>query len=268
MQILKISNTCNNNCWNCSYKSGSAKTYDEIHSEIERFDTDRPVLLSGGEPTISPNFFRIIDELNRKGFPLVMILTNVRAFAYPDFARKLAEYINVEILAKILGHNEKIHDPLTREDGSLKQTINGIKNLRRLNIRTVAVIEILEQNFVFIEKVIDNLSSIGIRDIIISAPKPVNNENYRKVAAPFHELKSTLMRIAKRPGINVFFEDIPLCFLGGFRDRALDYSLNEQTGRHLAETCNECMDRDNCPKIYEEYHEIFSDEFLQPSANK
>ncbi len=267
MQILKIGNICNNNCWNCSYKSGIEAAYDEILAEIERLDPAMPVMVSGGEPTINTDFIRIVEALHRKGFPLIRVLTNARAFSYPGLAKQINEYPNVEILVKILGHNEKIHDPLTCEDGSLRQTASGIRNLLKLNMKVAAVIEILEQNFVFIEKLADYLSIIGIRELIISAPKPMHNENYQKMVAPFHELKSTMMRLAEKPGVSVFFEDIPLCFLGKYKERSLLFRLNEPGERYVSGKCTGCLNKQLCPGIYKEYFELYSDEFLSPNIS-
>jgi len=260
MQKIIFGN-CNNNCWSCSYKSRNVS--DKITSEIEKLDSSKPVLIAG-EPTIHPDFFKTLKKLY--DFPIVRILTNARALAYSDYAKKLSEFPNIEVLVKILGHNENIHDSLTCEDGSLRQTVNGIRNLISLNIKVSAVIEILEQNFVFIERLIDQLIHFGVREILISSPKP-NNPNYSKVTAPFHELKSTMMRIARKPDCNIFFEDIPLCFLGEFKDRALMFGFNVQE-KYDSEKCLDCLNKDICPKIYKDYYDIFTDEFLESEPDQ
>ncbi|MCX5783303.1 MAG: radical SAM protein [Elusimicrobia bacterium] len=88
--------------------------------------------LTGGEPAMHPDFFKII-ALLRKTRPdaKIMLLTNARMFKYKDFAQKclLLGGDNLEIKVPLFGYNSKTHEAISRTPGSFADSVEGIKNI-------------------------------------------------------------------------------------------------------------------------------------------
>lgn len=111
--------------------------YDSIIKRLvndkDRFLADDSIYITGGEPTIHPDFLKILDYLFRN-FPRqkIKLLTNGRRFMYDDFARKVLSLgLNFEIDLSLYGADEADHDAVTRSRGSFTQTTAGLANILR-----------------------------------------------------------------------------------------------------------------------------------------
>jgi molybdenum cofactor biosynthesis enzyme MoaA len=109
------------------YKAGQ-KTYLKFDGVRDFFS------LTGGEPTIHPEFLRILATL-RKDQPSkrIKLLTNGRMLFYPDFARRCLEIAGVpfEVAVPMFGYDARTHESISRTAGSFEQTVTGIENLFR-----------------------------------------------------------------------------------------------------------------------------------------
>lgn len=90
------------------------------------------VLFTGGEPTLHPDFFKLMGEF-RKALPAMpfCLLTNGRAFAYPEVVKKTLTLLDspLSVAVPIHGHDARSHDAVTRAPGSFRQTLDGLRNL-------------------------------------------------------------------------------------------------------------------------------------------
>ncbi|NOX83498.1 MAG: radical SAM protein [Alphaproteobacteria bacterium] len=102
LALIEINQACNLNCPVCFAESATSKIGQRSLEEIESMlDTlvaseGEPDLLqiSGGEPTIHPQFFEILDACKRRPIRHLMINTNgVRIAKDPEFAKRLADYM-------------------------------------------------------------------------------------------------------------------------------------------------------------------------------
>ena len=102
LALIEINQECNLNCPVCFAESGTNVTGSRTLAEIETMlDTlveseGEPDLLqiSGGEPTIHPQFFEILDACKARPIRHLMINTNgVRIAKDEAFTRRLAEYM-------------------------------------------------------------------------------------------------------------------------------------------------------------------------------
>ncbi|MFH1723470.1 MAG: radical SAM protein [Elusimicrobiota bacterium] len=86
-------------------------------------------LFTGGEPTLNPDFLRLLAEY-RKSFPgtPITLLTNGRLFCYEDFAREtmLAGGNPFEVAVAVHGPDAAAHDAVTRTPGSFAETVEGL----------------------------------------------------------------------------------------------------------------------------------------------
>ncbi len=102
LALIEINQACNLNCPVCFAESSTSKTGQRSLEEIEgMLDTlvaseGEPDLLqiSGGEPTIHPDFFEILDACKKRPIRHLMINTNgVRIAKDEAFAQRLADYM-------------------------------------------------------------------------------------------------------------------------------------------------------------------------------
>src|SRR5215218_591840 len=102
LAILEINDACNLSCPVCFAESSTKRTGHRSMAEIEAMlDTlvaseGEPdlVQISGGEPTLHPQFFDILDAARRRPIRHLMINTNgLRIAREPGFAERLAQYM-------------------------------------------------------------------------------------------------------------------------------------------------------------------------------
>jgi uncharacterized radical SAM superfamily Fe-S cluster-containing enzyme len=101
LTILEVSDHCNLSCPVCYAGSGPQRTEHRDLATIERMldaivaNEGEPdvVQLSGGEPTLHPDFFAILDAARRRPIRHLMVNTNGIRIAQEDgFAQRLAAY--------------------------------------------------------------------------------------------------------------------------------------------------------------------------------
>lgn len=101
LTILEVTDACNLACPVCYANSGPDRTTARNLATIERMldaivaNEGEPdvVQISGGEPTIHPQFFEILDAAKRRPIRHLMLNTNgLRIANEPGFAERLASY--------------------------------------------------------------------------------------------------------------------------------------------------------------------------------
>ncbi|MFA5373656.1 MAG: radical SAM protein, partial [Candidatus Omnitrophota bacterium] len=90
-----ITTACNTNCAYCWHqkKSGSKLTFESIAQVIDVLCGQRPpkLNLTGGEPTVYPDFERVLEYARISGIKDILLCTNGFRFQDPDFAEKVVE---------------------------------------------------------------------------------------------------------------------------------------------------------------------------------
>jgi radical SAM protein with 4Fe4S-binding SPASM domain len=87
--------------------------------------------ITGGEPTIFPTFFKVLDALKRHGFRDIRVITNGMMFHYASFVRRLAGYPVNQISISLHANTPELNDSLTMTEGSFIRTLEGIRNIKR-----------------------------------------------------------------------------------------------------------------------------------------
>jgi uncharacterized radical SAM superfamily Fe-S cluster-containing enzyme len=102
LSLIEVTDFCNLRCPVCYASSGPERKTHRSLDVIERMldcvvrNERRPdvVQISGGEPTLHPDFFRILDMARERPIQHLMVNTNgTRIASDPDFVRRLAEYM-------------------------------------------------------------------------------------------------------------------------------------------------------------------------------
>lgn len=151
LTLLEICDACNLSCPICYAESGPHRTTYKSLDQIERMldaivgNEIEPdvVQISGGEPTIHPDFFAILDAAKRRPIKHLMVNTNgVRLATEEGFAERLATYMPQFEL--YLQFDSQRRDPLMQLRGADLRSVRmkALEKLNALNISTTLVVTV------------------------------------------------------------------------------------------------------------------------------
>ncbi|MCL5773666.1 MAG: radical SAM protein [Firmicutes bacterium] len=88
---LEVGTACNNNCIFCSAASRTSDfSTEQVLKLLKEHGAEGGVLcITGGEPTIRPDFLQIISTATTAGYNNILLQSNGRAFADPELAKKV-----------------------------------------------------------------------------------------------------------------------------------------------------------------------------------
>lgn len=149
LTIVEVTERCNLTCPTCYAESaphhGKHRTLAEINRMLDLVVANEGepdvVQISGGEPTVHPDFFAIMDLCKTKPIRHLMLNTNgiriARDFA---FAEKLASYApNFEVYLQFDSLNPEVLQHL-RGENLLDVRMRALEHLNRLNLSTTLVV--------------------------------------------------------------------------------------------------------------------------------
>ena len=151
LSLLEINDACNLSCPICYAQSGTHRTEFKPLDQIERMldcivtNEAEPdvVQISGGEPTIHPQFFEVLDAAKRRPIRHLMVNTNGIRIAQDDaFAQRLATYMpNFELY---LQFDSLRREPLMQLRGADLRTTRerALERLNALEISTTLVVTV------------------------------------------------------------------------------------------------------------------------------
>lgn len=176
--VWNFTNMCNLRCLHC-YQRADRPTPDELtlQEKLDLVDQlDRAgvaaVALSGGEPTIHPDFLRIVSELSRRGiYPAVA--TNGTRFAKIEYLEKAVRaglrYVEVSLDS---ARPEK-HDRFRGVKGAWNLAVKALENAVKLGVSHAMAVTITRLNVDEIEDLLDLAESIGVERVIFFNFVPV-----------------------------------------------------------------------------------------------
>jgi uncharacterized radical SAM superfamily Fe-S cluster-containing enzyme len=149
VSLVEVTDRCNLTCPVCytesSPRAGRHRTLAEIEAMLDAIvaNEGRPdiVQISGGEPTVHPDFFAILDRAKTKPIRHLMLNTNgLRIASEEGFAERLASYLpNFELY---LQFDSLRPDPLRQLRGQDLGDVRrrALERLNRLNLSTTLVV--------------------------------------------------------------------------------------------------------------------------------
>ena len=172
--FLELTPDCNNFCPGCGSLNVRqpglpplpAAGWREI---IDKLNPTMPRLrISGGEPTLHPEFKEIVAYINSLGVHF-SVFTNARwsnPEAVIDF---LSEQPYLEcILVSIHGARALSHETFTATPGSFEETIANIRRAVDAGLRVASSTVITRQNFFEMEDIYTLMSSLGVERVTIN----------------------------------------------------------------------------------------------------
>lgn len=268
--VISITEKCNNNCLNCPNDTGFDKRIIEPSEVINFIDKHlnadvKRITLIGGEPTISKDFFKIVEHIiNKNPKTIIQINSNGRFFFYEEFTKNLARYNanRFDIHIALYGSNSEIHEQHTQVRGSFKQTIEGIKNLQKYGFKIQLRTIITKLNYKDLPDLANLIKSLKIgyklnfigMDIIGKA-----YQNKEIIAVSHLEIAPFVEKAIDNICSNINCE-IHLLPKGIFKFKyhkyarmsgCVDGAFTDSQG------CNECSYIKECPRLLKSYVSIF-----------
>ena len=148
MPDIPVWPVCNINCVFCSNppeyrRTARHYTFDVFKKKWEMYlkgkasyhkfnRVDDYIGLTGGEPTLHPEFLKIL-ALLRKSWPdrKIKLLTNARLLRYPDFTKKVL-FIggrHLEIGVPVFGYDARTYQAISRTPGAFEDAQAGFANI-------------------------------------------------------------------------------------------------------------------------------------------
>ena len=151
LTLIEVTDFCNLRCPICYAESGPERRHHRSLATIEAMldavvaNERRPdvVQISGGEPTLHPDFFRILDAAKARPIQHLMVNTNgTRIASDPAFAERLVEYMpGFEIYLQFDSFEE---GPLRQLRGADLRSVRlaALERLNKLGISTTLVVTV------------------------------------------------------------------------------------------------------------------------------
>lgn len=236
---VKVGFGCNNRCVFCAQghkRQGCAQVpFDEL---VRRMAEGRKrgdeIVLTGGEPTLRGDIVALVRTAVRLGFSQIQIQTNGRMLAYEKLVDELVRAGVTEFSPALHGPTAQIHDGLTRAQGSFDQTVAGIKNVASRGIPLVTNSVVVRQNQHVLPELVQLLASLGVGQVQLAFVHPVGTafELFDEVVPRLSELVEPIRAcrlIARERAVRIVTEAVPLCFLEGIEEIAVEAGIPQTT---------------------------------------
>lgn len=149
LTVVEVTDRCNLTCPTCYAESsphfGRHRTLQEIEAMLDAIveNEGQPdvVQISGGEPTVHPDFFKILDIAKKKPIRHLMLNTNgIRIAKDEDFVEKLSRYTpDFEVYLQFDSLQPHVLEKL-RGENLIEVRRKAIENLNKFNLSTTLVI--------------------------------------------------------------------------------------------------------------------------------
>lgn len=233
---VRLTRLCNQRCIFCLDAWNHNGTYvdtEQLEQYIElgmKLGSER-LILSGGEPTIHPDYVRLVRHGRSVGYDWIQTVTNGMMFAYPEFTRKVLQAGLDEMTVSIHGHTPKLQDRLVGVKGAFDKAIQGIRNVQALSGgKTVINIDIVinKQNIPYLRETIDLFRGMGIHefDLLYIVPFGRGFAEYRKQLYfnmdDHHDDLQRALEVSREPGVFIWTNRLPPEHLEGYEELIQD----------------------------------------------
>jgi MoaA/NifB/PqqE/SkfB family radical SAM enzyme len=294
MQVfdIKLGFACNNHCLCClveHVKEYRAFPWKMLTRHIENSAQSgcRNLIVSGGEPSVNPDFIKLLHFAKDAGFQAIQIQTNGRMMSYEAFVKKIMEVrpMRYSFLISLHFPEKELYNSYTRSDG-FDQVISGIKNLVKnglsLKINTV----VMKPNLGLLGDITDLVRSLGVkRQQFRMIDGHGVREYYDKFVPPISTAARSIRRVIEKNKCGDFKLDVhelPLCVLGRDMESHMSPPVNpDRVNMSLGSTtvkftrvmeesfvfsdrCAACSYRSTCKGIRKGYSKIYGFDELKP----
>ena len=259
---IVVTNQCNSNCIMCpdSDVVRNTKENPSIKKILEHIkcipDDTEHITITGGEVGILKEDFIKVLETCKTYLPNTefLVLTNGRVFSVGNYTEKISKVTpnNIRFAIPIYASQSKLHDEITRVQGSFKQALTGIYNLINKNIDVEIRIVVLKKNYNELENIakfiVENIPQVKMVNIMALEMTGNAFKNKEKVWINFSDVNDYLYKACMKlieNGIVTNLYNFPLCCID---ERLYSISRKSITDYKIRykEQCEGCTSQDWC----------------------
>ncbi len=274
--IMNVTYKCNNRCTFCAVGTRTQfdGDFDQQKELLVKYRKRGVELLDydGGEPTLNPRLFQLIKFARRIGYEKVNVTTNGRMAQYEEYAQKLVTSGITTLLFSIHGPNRWIHAANVGVPEAFDQTLDGVRNCRRLapdSVELGANITLTKSNYKHIGETVELIHSLGLGWLNVQFLTPfgraTNTVNPDTQAAA----DATMRAIDEwKDRVRFCVINLPWCYMPGYEEflmgdllkleRHMLFVNNEEVNlfeylreqREYTEPCGGCTRRVFCGGFY------------------
>lgn len=284
--IIRPNFECNERCLFCNSPEGGRVRPEVLIGEVGKAarESINHIVFSGGEPTLYPGIFRLIEAAREHKIAEIEIATNAVACAEEAFSRRLAAAGLTSAFVSLHAPDARLSERLTGLPGSFSKTLAGLRNLKRYGIRITPNIVINKLNFKLLKRYVRFLlEEVAPFDYIsFSVAMPGMNALKNGMVPRYSEIKPYLLEafdLCRQEGVPFVnpFCGAPVCFTPGFEDFSLEYKTlknlsptlkkeleKNQEEKTKVEACKTCLFREYCMGIWKGYLALYPEERIEP----
>ena len=266
--VINVAAACNQKCIFCSGYPETEIDISKVKSLVDA--AEKEVFFQGGEPTLQPELVNLIRYAKQKG-KKVTLVTNGLRLSYLKYTESLFNAGLDQVFFAFHAPNDKLNDFLSSHNSSFDNKVQALKNIIRLNqahkVRLVYLINKHNQhdilNFVrFINQNFKGIGSIEFKLIQSLGNAEANISLFPSIEEFAKELNEAIL-LAKKYGLKIQTNGIPLCYLGDNFNSAIEYymkthEMKNLSGRIFIEKCANCSIKKYCMGYRSDYLKIIS----------
>jgi 2-polyprenyl-3-methyl-5-hydroxy-6-metoxy-1,4-benzoquinol methylase len=297
--LFRFGEQCNNDCPMCSNTGEAALFFHPTEALLRRADFlrrsgFRRAVVTGGEPTIHPGFWTVVEHLEADGFTWD-VNTHGRTFAKDGFARRAAEHGLQRAIVSLHSHRPVASAAIfgAREEAH-HETVAGIDRLLEADVDVTVNCVLTRLNLDELDEFLRVLHARfgGRAGFKFVFPSTLGKGGawagialrYGEVREPIRRLRSTALEL----GARIFFESFPNCILDdpeavnlGRWTFGETHYLDDASGdriysmRHIeaelsafGEVCRRCEALRRCPGVPRTYVRRWGVEELVPFGSR
>ena len=220
---ISLTDICNNKCLWCYEKGNQSKIHGFIEREVVNkiLNTMTKVgikkcILIGGEPTLHPYLYEIIDDITQYDIPISLV-SNGRQFSDIKNINKLKKAKINSLVLSIHGWSDETYTTFTRAKNGFSDLKKSINQLKEENINFGINIVLSKYTLNEINHIINFILWIKLRRVSFNIASPIVSRHgiNADFVAEMKEYSSHIMDIyykCKAHGINArFLLTVPHC---------------------------------------------------------
>lgn len=288
---LKLTYRCNNNCEYCCQDRKlrmiqSELPLDRIVNILECEKGIEKVVLTGGEPTMSANFFEIVKLIKSSGINNIQLQTNARKLRNSEYLEKIVRCGINSFGISLHGCTERMHEAFSSTKGSFSDVIYALENLKKYKFPIALNCVVTKHNIFFMDEIVRFVeqkryaSSIQFAFIHMTGKAENGIENFVRISEVAENVKKVIQDFSNSE-IKIFTEAIPFCLMEGFeknvselssyrevitydfRERREFNKLALEKFKAKGPKCHMCLFNSICDGTWAEYPELCGfDEFI------
>ena len=222
---VALTRLCNNGCLFCLDSDGHDGTMVDkqtVDRQIRdgRKDGPQRLILSGGEPTIHPDFLSFVKLGRELGYTWIQTITNGRFFSYRKLAVGALRAGLNEATFSMHGHTPELHDRLVGVPKAFEQALSGMKNLLGSAVVNVDVV-LNRLNIPHLREILEFYIDLGIHEFDLLHMVPFGRAWDTNRELLFYDLKEMApyleraFELRKTHNIIIWTNRLPAPFLEG-----------------------------------------------------